>query len=73
MLNILYLILIHSCPIRQANQMTIITITITDNTATTYIYPDDIAINSLDIADAAKGTADKIWIYIRSIIKYAVF
>ena len=25
-----------------------------DNTATTYIYPDDIAINSLDIADGLK-------------------
>ena len=55
MLNILYLILIHSCPIRQANQMTIITITITIiKSATTYIYPDDIAINSLDIADELK-------------------
>jgi hypothetical protein len=42
-----------------------------NNTATTYIYPDDIAINSLDIADGLKELLIKLD-YIRSIIKYAV-
>jgi hypothetical protein len=37
------------------------------------IYPDSTFISSLEIADGLKETANKIQIYIRRIIKYAIF